>query len=174
MAEYERGTWAEVHISRVISCYKPIVVLCRKNENPTKYIAGDIVHCGKRDKDFFAWQQDVETFEQVIHKLSEPGDLVVDPCTGTGTTGIAALNLGRRFIGCEPSDVEPLHLFSTATMRLAECYYEGKKWRKGYPTGNCTYMNFDETGALVDSSEFKYKKEDGTDGTATAEGKIIS
>jgi DNA modification methylase len=35
-------------------------------------------------------------------KLStEPGDLVVDPFTGSGTTGIVSLELGRKFVGYE-------------------------------------------------------------------------
>jgi DNA modification methylase len=37
----------------------------------------------------------------VIQAWSKPGDLVCDPYTGSGTTGIAALELGRRFVGAE-------------------------------------------------------------------------
>ena len=32
---------------------------------------------------------------------SEPGDLVLDPFMGSGTTGVCALSLGRRFVGVE-------------------------------------------------------------------------
>lgn len=32
---------------------------------------------------------------------SRPGDLVLDPFTGSGTTGAVALKYGRRFVGCE-------------------------------------------------------------------------
>ncbi len=32
---------------------------------------------------------------------SKPGDLVLDPFTGSGTTGAVALKEGRRFVGCE-------------------------------------------------------------------------
>jgi DNA modification methylase len=35
---------------------------------------------------------------------SEPGDLVVDPFCGSGTTGVAAIENKRRFIGIEKSD----------------------------------------------------------------------
>ncbi len=32
---------------------------------------------------------------------SRPGDVVLDPFAGTGTTGVAALENGRRFVGIE-------------------------------------------------------------------------
>ena len=32
---------------------------------------------------------------------SRPGDLVLDPFTGAGTTALVAIGLGRRFVGCE-------------------------------------------------------------------------
>ena len=38
---------------------------------------------------------------QVILASTKPGDLIVDPFFGTGTTGAAAKRLGRRFIGIE-------------------------------------------------------------------------
>lgn len=36
-----------------------------------------------------------------IRASSLPGDLVLDPFSGTATTGVAALRLGRRFVGIE-------------------------------------------------------------------------
>lgn len=39
--------------------------------------------------------------ERVIRATSNPGDLVLDPFLGSGTTGVVAHALGRRFIGCE-------------------------------------------------------------------------
>lgn len=41
--------------------------------------------------------------ERVILATSNPGDLVLDPFLGSGTTGLVAHHLGRRFIGCEYS-----------------------------------------------------------------------
>ncbi len=32
---------------------------------------------------------------------SRPGDVVLDPFFGSGTTGLVAQNLGRRWLGCE-------------------------------------------------------------------------
>ncbi|MFZ4573080.1 MAG: DNA-methyltransferase [Phycisphaerales bacterium] len=39
--------------------------------------------------------------ERVILSTSNPGDLVLDPFLGSGTTGVMARALGRRFIGTE-------------------------------------------------------------------------
>ena len=39
--------------------------------------------------------------ERVIEACSNPGDLVMDPFLGSGTTGVVAHALKRRFIGCE-------------------------------------------------------------------------
>ena len=39
--------------------------------------------------------------EHIITASSNPGDLVLDPFTGSGSTPIAARNLGRKFVGSE-------------------------------------------------------------------------
>lgn len=41
--------------------------------------------------------------ERVIRATSNPGDLVLDPFLGSGTTGVIAHALGRRFVGVEYS-----------------------------------------------------------------------
>jgi len=38
---------------------------------------------------------------RVLLSSSKPGDLVIDPFNGTGTTGAVATHLGRRYIGIE-------------------------------------------------------------------------
>jgi hypothetical protein len=51
----------------------------------------------------------------IVGDYSRPGDLVADPCMGAGTTLVAAVELGRRAIGCEPDPGR----FSIAAKRLA-------------------------------------------------------
>jgi site-specific DNA-methyltransferase (adenine-specific) len=38
---------------------------------------------------------------ELVELVSKPGDLIVDPYAGSGTTGVACKTLGRRFIGWE-------------------------------------------------------------------------
>lgn len=56
------------------------------------------------DPDNQGWcrtQQDVSVYETLIDALTEPGALVLDPCCGSGTTLLAARNLGRCSIGVD-------------------------------------------------------------------------
>lgn len=50
--------------------------------------------------------------ERVIRACSNEGDLVMDPFLGSGTTGVVARELGRRFLGCEytPANAESAFL----------------------------------------------------------------
>lgn len=51
---------------------------------------------------------------------SRPGDIVLDPFFGSGTTGEVAQSLGRQWIGCElQRDYEPLQQARTQQMGLA-------------------------------------------------------
>lgn len=46
-------------------------------------------------------QKPLELMYRIIKAASNPGDLVLDPFMGSGTTGVAAVDLGRRFIGID-------------------------------------------------------------------------
>ena len=51
----------------------------------------------------------------IIACASEPGDLILDPFCGNATTGVAALQAGRRFLGFEKR--EPIHHLATLRMK---------------------------------------------------------
>ena len=50
---------------------------------------------------FHPTQKSLVMFEELVKKHSNPGDLILDPFLGSGTTALAAKNLNRDFTGCE-------------------------------------------------------------------------
>ncbi|MBB3313622.1 site-specific DNA-methyltransferase (adenine-specific) [Rhizobium sp. BK196] len=60
-------------------------------------------------------QKPVDLMEYLIRTYTNPGDVVLDNCMGSGTTGVACLKTGREFIGIE----KDLGYFATAQQRLA-------------------------------------------------------
>jgi site-specific DNA-methyltransferase (adenine-specific) len=46
-------------------------------------------------------QKPVGLLEELIKTYSNESDMILDCCMGSGTTGVAALHLHRRFIGIE-------------------------------------------------------------------------
>ena len=55
---------------------------------------------GGKDR-FHPTQKNTKMFEELILKHSNEGDIVLDPFLGSGTTAVAAIETGRKFIGCE-------------------------------------------------------------------------
>ncbi len=60
----------------------------------------------------------VPLMEYLILTYSNPGETVLDNCLGSGTTGVAAYNTGRNFIGIEK---DPIY-FETAQKRIEALY----------------------------------------------------
>lgn len=61
-------------------------------------------------------QKPLPLYESFVALFSDRGEVVADPYMGSGTTGVAAVRLGRRFVGWER---DPKH-FRTAQRRIAE------------------------------------------------------
>ncbi len=59
-------------------------------------------------------QKPVKVLSRLIRLATNPGDLVFDPFMGVGSTGAAALQLHRQFLGIE---IDPLY-FKAAEKRI--------------------------------------------------------
>lgn len=63
-------------------------------------------------------QKPVPLMEYLIKTYTNEGDVVMDNCMGSGTTGVACMNTGRRFIGIEMD----AGYFQIAQNRIMEAY----------------------------------------------------
>lgn len=65
-------------------------------------------------KPYHPTQKPIKVLEHIIRIASNKGDTVFDPFMGVGSTGVAALKLGRKFIGIEIDE----EYFKAAAKRL--------------------------------------------------------
>jgi site-specific DNA-methyltransferase (adenine-specific) len=81
---------------KVNTFWKPVLIFGAATE-----WLGDVVRSDVNDNDkrFHDWGQSESGMADLIEKLTQPGQLVCDPFLGAGTTGVAAVRCGRRFIG---------------------------------------------------------------------------
>jgi len=95
-----QGKWVFVE-------WKPMLWFVKGERRDREYVA-DAVH-SQPDKTFDDWGQSLIEARYYIERLTSPGDIILDPCCGGGTTCVAALDLGRRYIAFD-SDKEKVEL----------------------------------------------------------------
>jgi len=71
---------------------------------------------GPESRPLHPWQQAVEPLRHWIRSISKLGEVVFDPFVGSGTTAVAAVTEGRRFLG---GDIDPAYV-ETTRRRLVE------------------------------------------------------
>jgi len=109
------GQAAQLWDRRVNTFWKPLLWFIRgKYEGPW---IGDVTKSAPNDNDkrFHGWGQSESGMADIIERFTKPGDTVLDPFCGAGTTGVAALARGRRFVGVDIDD----RCVTTACARLA-------------------------------------------------------
>lgn len=97
------GAHTQIWGRQVSSGWKPVVWLTKG-----KYSGGfplDVVRSEIPDKEHHDWGQSETGMAALVERFTKPGDLILDPFLGAGTTGVVAVRLGRQFIGC---DIDPL------------------------------------------------------------------
>lgn len=81
----------------------------------------DVVEFSRDKTIYHPTQKPIKLVEYLIKTYSNEGDIVLDCCMGSGTTAIACLNTGRRFIGFE-TDVE---YYDICNRRIEQCLKDG-------------------------------------------------
>ncbi len=93
-------------------------------DNPKSYRIARILHAGKLNADgqwdqmsrVHPTQKPIRLMAWCIEQLPADADTILDPFMGSGTTGVAAIQLGRKFTGIE---IEPKY-FDIACHRISE------------------------------------------------------
>lgn len=81
------------------------------------------MRAGKADNRTFCHpsQKPIEVMEWCVSQIPETAQTILDPFMGSGTTGVAAVQMGRRFIGIER---EPKY-FDIACKRIEDAQRQG-------------------------------------------------
>ena len=100
---------------RASSNYRPQIGNIVTENNGDRYPLSVIEF--KRDKDkVHPTQKPVALMEYLVKTYTNESETVLDNCMGSGTTGVACKNLGRKFIGIEQDD----NYFEIAKKRINE------------------------------------------------------
>jgi len=94
------GKKARLNLLGVVAGWKPILWYTKGGSRNRHVMIEDVVS-GGREKSVHNWQQAVSEATYFIKHLTEPDEMILDPMCGSGTTCIAARDLGRRWIGCD-------------------------------------------------------------------------
>ena len=76
----------------------------RRGKVPTDVWWNTIVPTNSRERTGYPTQKPLTILRRIVAASSRPGDLIVDWCAGSGTAGVAAAELGRRFLLIDNSD----------------------------------------------------------------------
>lgn len=83
----------------VNTTWKPLLIFSKGKY--TGKIFGDVFKSNANEKDFHKWGQSESGMFDIVSKLAIPGQSILDPFCGAGTTGVSALRHGCLFEGVE-------------------------------------------------------------------------
>lgn len=80
----------------------------------------NVLHFAKDSHNMHPTQKPLALIEYLIKTYTNDDELVLDPCMGSGTTAIAAVNTGRHYIGFEADE----RYYNIATERVRKAHEE--------------------------------------------------
>jgi hypothetical protein len=97
------GSIKAVHPFHVQCGFKPIIIAYKPTDKntipkPYKYF-NDLIPGSGREKGLHSWQQSANELVPLIDTFTAPGDIILDPFMGSGTTGVACKMTARKFTG---------------------------------------------------------------------------
>jgi hypothetical protein len=143
------GAHIPMYDRKVFVDFKPLLWFC-KGERPddkTTSPMSDVIESQIPNKKLHPWAQSTVDAEQVIRHLTLlPTQTIFDPFMGSGTTGIAALNVNRGFVGIEVDKVR----FDDASVRISDAI---KNQHKRYDDIGNRYKNLKEENEDIEVAQ---------------------
>jgi DNA modification methylase len=123
-------------------------------------------------------QKPEELLYRIILASSNPGDLVLDPFTGSGTTAAVAKKLGRNFIGFERESsyvsLARKRVDAAEPVKARLLKYRTERPKARVPFGNLLEKGYVKAGEYLYSPNRKYKAEIQADASLLWSGKAGS
>ena len=91
----------------VNTSWKPLLIF--SNGDYKGKIFGDVFTSDRNEKEMHEWQQSESGMLAIMKQICFPGQYILDPFCGSGTTGIAAISHGCLFDGID-IDIENVHI----------------------------------------------------------------
>lgn len=100
---WEKGVPGQGDIDACWGCGHELIMYCKRGRRDVPYRRSGIIAVDKvaNMHHIHSSEKPVALLEKLIEMSTDPGDLVVDPFSGSGSTVLAARNLGRRGLGIE-------------------------------------------------------------------------
>ena len=85
---------------RIYNSWIPIALLSKgKWQRDSTFV--DLIGPNEAEKDWHDWQRPLPELLRIVETFSSQGELVIDPCCASSTTGAACQALNRRYLGCD-------------------------------------------------------------------------
>lgn len=101
--------------------YEPCLYL-KKGRRPLPYRRSGIIHVDKvpSGQNIHPTEKPVQLLEKLIDMSTDPGELVIDPFSGSGSTSVAAQRLGRNSLAFEIDNDPPRSFVDKSRERLTQ------------------------------------------------------
>lgn len=95
------GQSPQLFHKKVNTFWKPVLWFV-KDEYAGDWV-GDVLKSAVNDNDkrFHEWGQSFSGMMDIVERFTNPGDIILDPFLGGGTTGVVSVCSGRKFIGAD-------------------------------------------------------------------------
>lgn len=120
------GQSPQIWARKVNTFWKPVLWFVKGKYDGNWH--GDVIKSDVNDNDkrFHKWGQSESGMARLVEKFSAPGDLILDPFCGGGTTGVVSIALDRCFVGIDVDQV----CISKTRARLFEVINDGERTQR--------------------------------------------